>query len=72
VRISQTKKYGPNKNRFDDGPYTTIVDTTNKKEKFIIKNKRGNWVHRCATPELAVSYRDRWNLKFAEWVMLKP
>jgi hypothetical protein len=67
------RKYGPNKNRFDDGPYISKrVVTAGGAERFVVQNKNGNWVEQFGTPVQADVFRDKWNYKHAEWLMVKP
>lgn len=66
------KVYGPSKNVFHDGPYTTrMTDYPRKAGRFVVVNKRGNWVDSYHTPEEAIARKDQLNLKHAEWIMLK-
>lgn len=72
-RAFKRRNYGPKKNVFDDGPYTTHTsEPTQDGKRFVVVNKRGNYVQRYAVPEDAVAAKERLNFKHAEWIMLKP
>lgn len=64
-------KYGPHKNNFVDGPYRYAIAMPADPQPWIIYNAMGGTMAYVGTERWAKELVDDWNLKHAEWIMLK-
>jgi hypothetical protein len=65
-------RYGIFKNNFEDGPYVVGAGFDTDPQPWIIYSKGGVTMVYVSAKEEANRLRDEWNLKYAEWCMVKP